>query len=200
MKGVRLSMKNKIKIVAATTNQGKLQEIQTILADYEIVSAADVGFENDIEETGKTFQENALIKARVVCKAVGLPALGDDSGLCVDALDGAPGIYSARYSGQGMAANRKLLLQNLSGQANRQAHFNCAVALVSPDGRELTAEGQTYGEITFEETNGGNGFGYDCLFYSNELDKTFSEATPQEKNAVSHRGRALRNLLNKLKA
>ena len=188
----------KTKIVAATTNAHKLEEIRTILSDFEIVSTADVGFHDDVEETGETFMENALLKARAVCRATGLPALGDDSGLCVDALNGAPGIYSARYSGQGMSANRQLLLKNLQGQTNRAAHFNCAVALVFPDGREYTAEGQTYGVIT-TEPQGENGFGYDCLFYSSELEKTFALATPAEKNAVSHRGRALQNLLTVMK-
>ncbi|MBQ7973389.1 MAG: RdgB/HAM1 family non-canonical purine NTP pyrophosphatase [Clostridia bacterium] len=190
--------KNKINVVVATTNVGKLQEIRDILKDYDIVSVADVGFSDDVEETGQTFMENALLKARTVCKAVGLPTIGDDSGLCVDALGGAPGIFSARYSGQGVPSNRQLLLKNLLGVENRTAHFNCAVALVFPDGREYTAEGQTYGVITEEESCGGNGFGYDCLFYSNDLGKTFAEATAEEKHTVSHRGRALQNLLVKL--
>ena len=189
---------SKIKIVAATTNAGKLREIREILHDYEVVSAADVGFYDDIEETGETFVENARIKAQTVCKAVGLPTIGDDSGLCVDALNGAPGIYSARYSGQGVVANRQLLLKNLKGIDNRNAHFECAVVLVYPDGREIVVKGRTDGEITIRESNGGNGFGYDCLFFSNELGKTFAEATADEKNAVSHRGRALHNLLTKL--
>ncbi len=188
----------KTKIVAATANAHKLEEMRTILSGFEIVSAADVGFHNDVEETGNTFMENALLKARTVCHATGLPALGDDSGLCVDALNGAPGIYSARYSGQGAAANRQLLLKNLQGQTNRAAHFNCAVALVFPDGREYTAEGQTFGTIT-TEPQGENGFGYDCLFRSDELGKTFALATSDEKNAVSHRGRALQNLLAVMK-
>ena len=190
-------MKNKI--VVASTNAGKIKEISAILADYEIVKATDVGFVDDIEETGTTFMENALLKARTVCRATGLPALGDDSGLCVDALNGAPGIYSARYSGKGMAGNRELLLQNLQGQSNRVAHFNCAMALVFPDGREYTAEGQTYGAIATEEQGGANGFGYDCLFISDELGKAFSLASEDEKNAVSHRGKALHILLNQIK-
>ena len=188
----------KTKIVAATTNVGKLAEMRTILSEFEFVTAAEAGFNDEIEETGKTFSENALLKARTVCRATGLPALGDDSGLCVDALAGAPGIYSARYSGQGMAANRQLLLRNLQGRTDRSAHFNCAVALVFPDGREYTAEGQTYGVITTAE-KGQSGFGYDCLFLSDELGKTFGEATPAEKNTVSHRGRALRNLATVIK-
>lgn len=192
-------IESKTKIVVATTNQGKLKEIRSILSDYEIVSAAEVGFMDDVEETGATFVENARLKAKTVCKAVGLPVLGDDSGLCVDALDGAPGVYSARYSGQGVAANRKLLLENLQGQKNRKAHFCCAMVLAFPDGNEIVVEGRTDGEITTAETNGGNGFGYDCLFYSDELGKTFAEASADEKNAVSHRGKALHNLLLKLK-
>ena len=191
----------KIKVVAATTNPGKLAEMRKILKDYEIISAAEAGFHDDVVENGTTFLENALIKARTVCHATGLPALGDDTGLCVDALNGAPGIYTSRYSGKGEAANRQLLLKNLQGQQNRKAHFNCAVALVFPDGREFTAEGQTYGTITNEETgNGLKGFGYDCLFLSDDLGKTFAEVTTEEKNAVSHRGRALQNLLTVIQA
>lgn len=184
----------KTKIVVASSNAGKIAEIREILSNYDVVSAAEVGFNDEIAETGQTFLENALIKAWTVCKATGLAALGDDSGLCVDALNGAPGIFSARYSGQGVVANRKLLLKNLSGQNNRKAYFNCAVALVFPDGCEYTAEGQTYGAITTEE-QGTSGFGYDSLFYSDDLGKTFAMATADEKNAASHRGRALRKLL-----
>lgn len=188
----------KTKLVAATTNAGKLKDLRVLLTDFEIVSAADVGFLDDVEETGETFMENALLKARTVCRATGLPALADDSGLCVDALNGAPGVYSARYSGQGMVANRQLLLKNLQGQTNRAAHFHCAMALVYPDGREYTAEGETHGVITTEE-RGQSGFGYDCLFLSDDLGKTFGEATIEEKNAVSHRGRALKQLLAAMK-
>lgn len=191
-------IKNKLKIVAATTNAGKLREIREILSDYEVVSAADVGYFDDVEETGTTFMENALLKARAASRAMGLPVLGDDSGLCVDALNGEPGIYSARYSGKGMVENRQLLLKNLQGKSNRAAHFTCAMALVFPDGREYTVEGHTYGIIATEEQGGANGFGYDCLFISDDLGKPFSMATAEEKNAVSHRGRALQNLLSKL--
>lgn len=188
----------KNKIVAATTNAGKLKEIREILSDYEVVSAVDVGYVDDIEETGTTFMENALLKAHSVCSVTGMAALGDDSGLCVDVLNGAPGVYTARYSGQGTVANRQLLLKNMQGQTNRAAHFACAVALVFPDGREYTAEGTTYGVIAEEEQGGSNGFGYDCLFISDELGKPFSMAESDEKNAVSHRGKALKNLLTKL--
>ncbi len=179
-----------MKLVAATGNAHKLKEIKAILKDTELVSMREIGFEGEIEETGETFLENALIKARAVCKATNLPALADDSGLCVDALGGAPGVYSARYSGGGDRENRKLLLKNLEGKEDRRAHFCCAVALVFPNGKELVAEGKTYGEILYEE-RGTNGFGYDPLFFSDDLHKTFAEATDEEKNVVSHRSRAL---------
>ncbi len=180
-------------IVAATGNAHKLREIRAIFADKTILSEKEAGFSGEIEETGETFLENALIKARAVCKATGLPALADDSGLCVDALGGAPGVRSARYSGGGDADNRALLLKNLAGVSDRRAHFNCAVALVCPDGRELTAEGRTEGSILTEE-RGEHGFGYDSLFFSVDLNKSFAEADEAEKNAVSHRGRALKRL------
>ncbi|MBR7186715.1 MAG: RdgB/HAM1 family non-canonical purine NTP pyrophosphatase [Clostridia bacterium] len=182
-----------MRLVAATGNAHKVKEIRKILKGYEILTAAEAGFFEDVEETGTTFLENALIKARAVCSATKLPALADDSGLCVDALGGEPGVYSARYSGGGSKENRALLLKNLQGVKDRRANFCCAVALVFPDGRELTAEGRSYGEILTKE-RGNGGFGYDPLFFSDDLNKTFSEATEEEKNAVSHRGLALRAL------
>ena len=177
-------------VVAATGNAHKLQEMRAIFPAWRILSEREAGFSGEIEETGETFSENALIKARAVCKATGLPALADDSGLCVDALGGAPGVRSARYSGGGDAENRALLLKHLCGVTARGAHFCCAVALVFPDGRELTAEGATFGVI-LEEERGTGGFGYDSLFFSDDLQKSFAEASEGEKNAVSHRGRAL---------
>ncbi len=186
-----------MKLVAATGNRNKLREMREILAGHEVLSAKEAGFEGDVEETGKTFLENALLKAHAVASRTGLPALADDSGLCVEALGGAPGIYSARYSGGGDAENRALLLRNLAGKGDRRAYFACAVALVFPDGRELCAEGRAYGTIT-EEERGGGGFGYDPLFLSDDLGVTFAEASEEEKNAVSHRGRALSNLVKLL--
>lgn len=180
-------------IVAATGNAHKLKEIRAIFKDRKILSECEAGFSGEIEETGETFIENALIKARAVCRATGLPALADDSGLCVDALGGAPGVRSARFSGGGDADNRALLLQRLQDTDDRSAHFSCAVALVYPDGRELTAEGRTEGRILRAE-RGTNGFGYDSLFFSNDLKKSFAEADENEKNSVSHRGRALKAL------
>lgn len=186
------------RIVAATANAHKLKEIREILNDYEILSAREAGFTEEIEETGETFEENALIKARAVCRATGMSALADDSGLCVDALNGAPGVYSARYSGGGDEKNRALLLKNLQNARTRTAHFCCAVALVNPDGSEFLATGKTFGRILLSE-RGENGFGYDPLFLSDDLNKTFAEASDEEKNAVSHRGRALCKLEQFLK-
>ena len=183
-------MNKTMTVVAATGNAHKLREIREIFSGWHILSEREAGFSGEVEETGATFVENALIKARAVCRATGFAALADDSGLCVDALGGAPGILSARYSGGGDAENRALLLKNMAGVQSRGAHFACAVALVFPDGRELTAEGVSYGEILHEE-RGMGGFGYDSLFYSADLKKSFAEATEEEKNAVSHRGRAL---------
>lgn len=184
-------------IVAATGNAHKLEEIRAVLADWNILSEKGAGFTGDVEETGATFAENALIKARAVCLATGYPALADDSGLCVDALGGAPGVFSARYSGGDSRDNRALLLKNLEGERNRAAHFSCAVALVFPNGKTVTAEGSTHGMI-LEAERGENGFGYDSLFYSDDLKKSFAEASAEEKNAVSHRGRALQALKRKI--
>ena len=189
----------KQQLVVATGNAHKLREIAQIFTDYEIVSQKQAGFDEDVEETGKTFAENALIKARAASKALGVIALADDSGLCVEALGGAPGVYSARYCGYhgDDKANRDLLLKNLEGAKNRNAYFESAIALVYPDGREIVAHGRTHGKILFEEV-GENGFGYDCLFFSDDLQKSFAVASAEEKNSVSHRYRALCELKNKV--
>ena len=186
----------KIRLVVASGNAHKLREIAEIFTDFDVVSQKEMGFDGDVEETGETFAENALIKARAACEALGCMALADDSGLCVDALGGAPGVYSARYCGHhgNDAENRAVLLKNLQGVKNRSAHFTSAIALVYPDGRELTAEGHTYGRI-LEEEIGDGGFGYDYLFYSDDLGKTFGVASSEEKNGVSHRFRALQAML-----
>lgn len=196
-----MDTKERKRIVVATGNAHKLKEISEIFPDYEICSQKQMGFNEDVEETGKTFRENALIKARAACKALGLPVLADDSGICVDALGGQPGIYSARYGGVhgDDKKNRALLLQNLSCEKNRKAHFSCAVALVYPDGRELVVEGETHGEILLQE-QGDGGFGYDPIFYSDDLQKSFGVATAEEKNAVSHRFRALQLLRKELES
>ena len=189
-----------MKIAIATNNPNKLREIRAILGGFfdEALSLSDLGIDIDIEETGTTLTENALIKARTIRDLTGLPALADDSGLMVNALDGAPGVYSARYAGEEHddKKNNALLLKNLEGKP-RDAKFCSVIALCYPDGRELTAEGSVRGVI-LEEERGTGGFGYDPLFFSPELGKTFAEATPEQKNSVSHRSRALRAMLELL--
>ncbi len=185
------------KIVVASGNEGKIAEIRSIFSDVEIVSMHELGFTDEIEETGKSFKENAKIKAETVAKAFSLPALSDDSGLCVEGLNGAPGIYSARFSGEGPAENRKLLLKRMEHVYDRRAYFESAVCLCLPNGKTFFGQGRTYGRILYEEI-GTNGFGYDCLFYSDDLKKSFGLATEEEKNKVSHRYRALEDLRSKL--
>lgn len=185
-----------MKIAIATNNRNKLKEIRAVLGGFfdEMLSLGDLGIDVEIEETGATLTENALIKARTIRDMTGLASLADDSGLMCDALDGAPGVYSARYAGEEHddAKNNALLLKNIAGK-DRTAHFCSVIALCLPDGREYTAEGRVDGVIT-EEARGNGGFGYDPLFFSPELGKTFAEASAEEKNSVSHRGRALRNM------
>ena len=182
-------------LVVATGNKHKLQEIQAIFKDVRVVSAREAGYFGDPEETGATFEENAIIKARAAAEALNLPALADDSGLCVAALGGAPGIYSARYAGGhgDDKKNREKLLAELGDEKNRAAYFRSAAALCFPQsmgGKTVTATGDTHGRILTRE-EGENGFGYDCLFYSDDLCKSFGVASAEEKNAVSHRFRAL---------
>lgn len=195
MQSIECQMK-KERLVVATGNAHKLREIAEIFTNFEVVSQKEMGFNEEVEETGSTFAENALLKARAAAKALHCVALADDSGLCVEALGGAPGVYSARYAGEHGSdkANRDLLLKNLKNEKNRNAYFVSAIALVYPDGRELVSEGRTYGKILGAEVGNG-GFGYDCIFESNDLKKSFGEATAQEKNAVSHRFRALQSML-----
>ena len=188
----------KQKLVVATGNAHKLREIAEIFTEYEVVSQKQMGFDEDIEETGTTFAENALIKARAAAKALSCMALADDSGICVDALGGAPGVYSARYCGYhgDDKKNRDLLLENMKNESNRNAHFTSAIALVYPNGKEVVVEGKTYGKILYKE-EGDGGFGYDPIFESDDLKKSFGVATAEEKNAVSHRFRALQALREK---
>lgn len=191
-------------LVVATGNKHKLQEIQAIFKDVRVVSAREAGYLGNPEETGATFEENAIIKARAAAEALNLPALADDSGLCVAALGGAPGIYSARYAGGhgDDKKNREKLLAELGDEKNRAAYFRSAAALCFPQsmgGKTVTATGDTHGRILTRE-EGENGFGYDCLFYSDDLCKSFGTASAEEKNAVSHRFRALTALKEKLKS
>lgn len=189
----------KKKIVVASGNAGKLKEIQAILSDYEIIGYKQAGLDFEIEEDGKTFYENALIKAKAVSDALGVPALADDSGLMVDALDGAPGIYSARYAGDGVDQhNNALLLKNLEGKTNRKAKFVCCLVYYSPNGEIITSTGETHGQI-LEEEQGCNGFGYDPLFLSDDLGVSLGLASAEAKNTISHRYRALVALKEKLK-
>ena len=189
------------KFVLATHNPGKLAEMKAILSGLgvEAVSPAEAGVEVDVEETGTTFAENAMLKAKAVCAAAGLPAIADDSGLCVNALNGGPGVYSARYGGEGLddAGRRRLLLQNLRGQTTRAAHFTCAVACAFPNGDTLEAEGRCDGAIAFAPLGEG-GFGYDPVFLIPEKGKTFGQLTAEEKSAISHRGKALEAFKEKL--
>ena len=189
-------MMEKINIVLASRNRGKVRELQQLLNQRLgdvicLLSLDDVGFTDEIEENGTTFAENALIKARALCER-GFIGLGDDSGLTVAALDGAPGIYSARYAGNhDDAANNALLLKNLEGVADRSAAFVCTLACVFPDGSEpIVVEGRVEGVIT-HASRGENGFGYDPIFYYPPMEKTAAEMTPDEKNAISHRGAAV---------
>lgn len=191
-------------LIVATGNKHKLQEIQAIFKDVRVVSAREAGYLGDPEETGATFEENAIIKARAAAEVLNLPALADDSGLCVAALGGAPGIYSARYAGAhgDDKKNREKLLAELGDEKNRAAYFRSAAALCFPQsmgGKTVTATGDTHGRILTHE-EGENGFGYDCLFYSDDLCKSFGVASAEEKNAVSHRFRALTALKEKLKS
>lgn len=187
------------KIVIASNNAGKLREIREILGDrFELLSLKDAGLTVDVEENGSTFEENAIIKAKAVYELCGIPALADDSGLAVDALGGAPGIFSARYAGGhgDDGANNALVLKNMEGVTDRACKFVAAVALYRGDDC-ITAIGETRGTL-LPAPEGAQGFGYDPLFFSDDLQKSFGLATDAEKNSVSHRGRALRALVQKL--
>lgn len=190
-----------MKFVLASHNRGKLAEMQEILGELgvEVVLQSDLGLSLEPEETGATFAENALIKARAVMEAAGLPAIADDSGLCVDWLNGAPGVYSARYGGlDDDRARYTLLLQNMRGAADRSAHFHTAIVCCFPNGEVLRADGDCYGTIAYAP-RGEGGFGYDPIFNVPSLRKTFAELTAEEKNAISHRGNALRAFASELK-
>lgn len=183
-----------MKFVLASKNQKKLVEMNAILSQLgiEACSEADAGVDVEVEETGSTFEENSLLKARAVMEASGLPAVADDSGLCVDALNGAPGVYSARYGGPELddTGRCRLLLENLRGQSPRTAKFVSVITCCFPNGDVLTARGECPGTIAFAPMGEG-GFGYDPVFFLPEKKKTFAQLTAEEKNAISHRGKAL---------
>lgn len=183
-----------MKVVLASKNPNKLRELRDILSTQgmEVVLESDVGADVDVEETGSTFEENAGLKARAVMEATGLPAIADDSGLCVDALGGGPGVYSARYGGPDLddRGRCRLLLQSMQGQISRKAKFVSVVCLCMPGGDVISARGECDGTIAFAP-QGEDGFGYDPVFFVPELRKTFAQLTAEEKNKISHRGRAL---------
>ena len=187
-----------MRLVLATKNPGKVIEFERILAEFGAKDLEVVGLDKfpeigDIEETGMTFEENALLKARTICKLTGLSALADDSGICVDALDGAPGLFSARYSGNGDVANNEKLLHELRDvpDEKRGAYFICVAAYVRPDGFEQVAEGRFYGSI-LRQVIGDGGFGYDPLFKPDGMELSSAQLSAAEKDAISHRGKAMR--------
>ena len=187
-----------MKLIIASGNAGKLREIRAILGDKfdEIVSMKEAGIDHETVEDGATFLENAEKKAREIAEISGCAALADDSGICVDALDGAPGIYSARFCGRhgDDEANNRLLVEKLKNVDNRNAHYTCAVSLVFPDGKELHAEGFLHGKI-IDEPKGDGGFGYDPYFFLPSYNCTAAELSAEEKNKISHRAEALKKLL-----
>ena len=183
-----------MKLVLASKNAKKLKEMNEILSGMgvEVCSQADIGVDVDVEETGASFEENSMLKAKAVMEASGLPAIADDSGLCVDALNGAPGVYSARYGGEGLddAGRYRMLLANMPKGQPRTAKFVSVITCCFPNGDVLTARGECPGAIAFAAMGEG-GFGYDPVFFLPKLKKTFAQLAPEEKNAVSHRGKAL---------
>ncbi|MBP3359465.1 MAG: RdgB/HAM1 family non-canonical purine NTP pyrophosphatase [Clostridia bacterium] len=190
-----------MRIILATKNDGKVKEMAEILSEYdiEVISQKDADIDVDVEETGSSFEENAEIKARAVAMLCDEPVLADDSGLCIDALGGKPGILSARYGGEKLPYSEKIkgILTELEGVQDRTARFECAMVLVYPNGKKISSAGAVSGKILYEP-KGTGGFGYDSIFYCDELQKSFGEATDEEKNSVSHRGRALKELCGQL--
>jgi len=187
-------MRHPIILVIATRNKGKTQEIKALLKDFPvgIKNLDDFGPIPHLEEDGDTFDENAYKKASFAARVVGLPALADDSGLIVEALDGAPGIHSARYAGENATDEQRYLklLDDMKGKSNRKAAFECVISIAVPTGSALTYEARCEGLITTEPA-GSNGFGYDPVFFYAPLNKTFAQITIKEKNRISHRGKAL---------
>ena len=184
-----------MKLVLASKNEKKLKEMNEILSGMgvEVCLQRDAGVDVDVEETGTTFEENSLLKAKAVMEASGLPAIADDSGLCVDALNGAPGVYSARYGGEGLddGGRYRLLLSSMPAGQPRTAKFVSVITCCFPNGDVLTARGECPGTIAFAPMGEG-GFGYDPVFFLPRLKKTFAQLSPEEKNAISHRGTALK--------
>ena len=190
-----------MKVVLDSKNHKKLVEMQEILAaqGVEVLLQSQAGVDVEVEETGTTFEENALLKARAVMEASGLPAIADDSGLCVDALNGAPGIYSARYGGEGLddAGRYRLLLENMRGMLDRRCKFVSVICCAFPNGDVITTRGECPGTLAYAP-KGEGGFGYDPIFFVPGLKKTFAQLTQEEKNAISHRGVALKEFQQEL--
>lgn len=192
-------------IILATNNDNKVREFREMLSggDIDVLPLKEVGIDADIEETGTTFLENALIKAREICKLTGKPAMADDSGLCVDYLKGAPGVYSSRFMGENTPYTEKnaAIIEKLAGvpKEKRGAAFHCVMALVLPDGREFITEGKMQGVIA-EAPAGENGFGYDPIVFLPEYGMTSAQLSPEEKNAISHRGEALGKMIDIIKS
>ena len=190
-----------MKLVLASKNQKKMVEMNAILGQLgiEVCSEAEAGVDLDVEETGTTFEENSLLKAKAVMEASGMPAIADDSGLCVDALGGAPGVYSARYGGEGLddAGRTRLLLENMRGQSPRTCRFVSVITCCFPNGDVISARGECEGTVAFAPMGDG-GFGYDPVFFVPGLKKTFAQLSAEEKNSMSHRGRALEIFKGKL--
>jgi XTP/dITP diphosphohydrolase len=186
-------------LVIATRNRGKTAEIEALLKDYpvKIKNLKDFGPIPEIEEDGSSFEENAYKKASFAARVLGFPALSDDSGLVVEALSGAPGVFSARYGGENLTDEERCtkLLDEMKGKTDRKAHFECVISVAVPTGNALTYEGRCEGIIT-DRLCGTSGFGYDPVFYYPLLKKTFAEMSMEEKSAVSHRGKALSELKN----
>lgn len=181
-----------MKILISSRNKNKIREVREILSEFEIITPEDAGAFDEVEEDGSTFEENALKKARVISEQTGMITIADDSGLCVDALSGAPGIYSARFAGDNRndEANIKKLLELLVDEENRTARFVSAVAVYFPGGKHFVVRGECEGRILHEK-HGSGGFGYDPVFYTDVYGKSFAEISEDEKNSVSHRRRAL---------
>lgn len=192
-----------MRIVIATGNKDKVREINEILkgTDFEAISMKEAGVKLDIVEDGTTFEENAMIKAQSVFDVLGGYVIADDSGICIDALDGRPGIYSARFCGENSTYEEKFakifeMLKDVP-EDKRTAQFVCAIAVIRPDGSKFTVRGEVRG-VLVEEPRGDNGFGYDPIFYVPEYNMTTAQMDPELKNSISHRGKALRAMVEKL--
>jgi len=191
-----------MKFVLASANPGKIKEMREILQDFsiDIITRDELGLDIDVAETGTTFTENAMIKANAICKATSLPAVADDSGLCIDALDGAPGLYTSSFGGENLDSEGRCnyLLEKLQKVEHRSAKFVCTIVCAFPDGSLISAQGECLGKIAMAP-RGTSGFGYDPVFIPEGSDLTMAELPPEKKNMISHRGKALREFSSLLK-